>query len=255
MRPLAAIRHATPFDKDFLLRGPLFRPLTRAATALGCQDDFPPVEDLGRVFDGPAPVRFVEAAPHRRGGRRGPLEASALYDAQIALGRVVPTRARCWHDFMNALVWGTFPRAKLAMHVRQHRAISERLAPGTRQLPPTRTRELDALALLDEGGVALLAREPEAATLALQTRTPEVLRELARRGAVEVIVFGHAIYESLALGVQPAVVAAIVLARAEPCEDFCRQADEALANAIADPARLLTPGELKRVDLRELPAS
>src|SRR6202044_2198544 len=165
--------------------------------------DLPPVQAFDRVFGVErcdAPVRFVPAAPRPRRRRRPfALDVSALYDARITIERVVPTRARSWHDLMNALVWGTFPRAKSALHARQHCAIAERVAPGARTLPPARTRELDALALLDEGGVVLLGGDPAWA-----------------------VVFGHAIYESLALGIPPSVVAAIAL---EPSERTPRGVD------------------------------
>jgi hypothetical protein len=189
--------------------------------------DFPPVHSLQRVFGADlsdAPVRFVPAAPRPRRGRRPQaIDVRALYDARITLDRVVPTRARSWHDFMNALVWGTFPKAKSALHARQHRAIAARVEPGARTLPPARTRELDALALLDEGGVVLPGGD------------------LARA-----VVFGHAIYENLALGIPPAVVAAIGL---DAGEGSPRAVDEALALEIEDGTRLRTPDELRRVAL------
>jgi hypothetical protein len=228
----------TPFDPDFLERSPLFWPVAPAARALlggapraqtGAEAplDFPPVHWFDRVFgDGrsDAPVRFVPAAPRvRRGRRRQTVDVTALYDARITVDRVVPTRARSWHDLMNALVWGTFPQAKRALHARQHRAIAERVAPGARTLPPARTRELDALALLDEGGVVLLGGDLAAA-----------------------IVFGHAIYESLALGIPPSVVAALAL---DAPERTLRAVDTALARQIEDDAKLRSPEELTRVTL------
>jgi hypothetical protein len=196
-------------------------------------------------------VQFIQARPRR--GRRAPLDARALYDARITLDRTVPTRERSWHDLMNALVWGTFPRAKLALHARQHRAITERLTPGTCTLPPTRTRELDALALLDEGGVVVLTKDPEAMHEALATMRAGVLRAHIESGAAEAVVFGHAIYESLALGVAPAVVASLALLR-DKGEDLASNADRALATAIKDEGMLRSPDELKRVDLREISA-
>jgi hypothetical protein len=241
VRPLVPVRRAAPFDASFPARSPHFWPLARALAALGPGGDFPAVADLGRVFAEQPPVAFVRAAPRRR---RAPLDPRALYDARITLDFEVPTRERCWHDFMNALVWGTFPRAKRALHARQHRAIAARLAPGARTLPPVRTRELDALALLDEGGVVLLP------------------------GRAAPIVFGHAIYESLALGVAPAIVAAVEVPEgvatrgardASAASDVGRAdgalaavvegADRALAAIVEDDTRLTAPAELRRVDL------
>ena len=249
MRALVAVRNRTPFCARVFDREPLFWPLVRAARALGEHTDFPPIDALARVFAGSPPVRFATATPRRR--RRAPLDVRSLYDARITVERTVPTRARSWHDLMNALVWGTFPRAKLALHARQHRAITERLTPGTRTLPPTRTRELDALALLDEGGVIVLVQNPQSLREAMASNRPGVLRKHVASGTAQAVVFGHAIYESLALSVAPAVVAALVLPRETAEPDLACDADRALAGAIENECMLCSPDELTRVDLRE----
>jgi hypothetical protein len=173
-----------------------------------------------------------------------------MYDARITLDRCVPTRERSWHDLINALVWGTFPRAKRALHARQHRATTERVSRGARTLPPTRTREQDALALIDEGGVVVLASHTGTASAAL--RDAGALRAMNASGVAEAMIFGHAIYESLVLGVAPAAVAAVVVARDGAEVDTIREADATLARALEDMSRFRTPGELCRVDVREL---
>jgi hypothetical protein len=248
MRPLVRVRRATPFDPGFLRRSRLLWPLERAAARLGALDDFPAAAALDRVFEGDAPVRFVTAVP--RGRRRTAVDAASLYDGRITLERAVPTRARCWHDLMNALVWGTFPAAKRALHARQHHAIAARLAPGARVLPPTRTAELDALALVDEGGVLVSADDPAAMRAALRAG-PGALRAAIIAGRADAIVFGHAIFESLVLGVSPAAVAATLLPREATLDESLRRIDVALATALGDPALFQTPGELCRVELGE----
>jgi hypothetical protein len=246
VRPLVVVRRATAFDPAFIARDVLFAPIEPAYRRLGPLVDFPELGALERVFAGEPPVRFVPAAVRRR--RRGAsVDVAALYDARIALQAAVPTRPRCWHDLMNALVWGTFPAAKLALHRRQHRAIAAGLGSDARSLKP-RTRELDALALVDEGGVVVLARDPERASDALASRRAGALATLAEGDEVRVVVFGHAIYESLALGARPAVVAAFV-ARSDG--DLVAAADRQLAAALDDPRSLLTPRDLVRVDLAE----
>ena len=249
MRPLVAVRRAVPFDPQFLARSPLFWPLARAARALEPCDDFPNVDDLLQVFAASPPIRFVEAPPARR--PRGPVDARTLYDGRVTIEGVVPTRARCWHDFMNALVWGTFPRAKRALHARQHRAIAARVAPNAHTLPPVRTPELDALALLDEGGIAVLTSDPERVHAALTTRQPGALRAEVATGHALAVIFGHAIYESLALGVAPAVAAAVVILRDRSQPDAVIDADISLARCIDDSDRLHSPRELRRVDVSE----
>jgi hypothetical protein len=250
VRPLVAVRRSIPFDPRFIGRHPLLWPLARAVRAIEPLYDFPPIQTLQQVFDpanGVAPVRFAPAAPRRRRGK--PLDARGLYDARIALDREVPTRPHCWHDLMNALVWGTFPRSKQALHVRQHRAISDRLTPGARTLPPTRSRELDALALVDEGGVALIARTASQLGSIAMRRDRAILDAGLASGAVEAVVFGHAIYESLVLGVKPAVVAAVLVVREEAEADTLRAVDRGLARVLADSTRLRSPEELVRIDL------
>src|ERR1700722_1681688 len=200
MRPLVAVRHATPFDPSFVAKSPLFWPIERAARPLASCDAFPPPVALDGVFEGDPPVRFVPATPRPRGRRRGPLDLCSMYDARITLERRVPTRARSWHDLLNALVWGTFPMAKGALHARQHRAMAERVPHGAWTLPPARTREQDALALIDEGGVVVLAIAGGGASRALPQH-PEALREMTASGEAAAVIFGHAISESLVFGV------------------------------------------------------
>jgi hypothetical protein len=155
------------WDPTFTRKSPLFWPLEPAVERLGGFADWPTPSDLCDLFrSSELPVRFEPAAPKPRRARASAVER---YDARIAVDRVVPTRARSWHDLLNALVWVTFPRAKLALHARQHRMISARL-------PTARTKEQDAVAMLDEGGVV-------------------VMQDAERASAV---VFGHAIYEGLA---------------------------------------------------------
>jgi hypothetical protein len=70
--------------------------------------------------------------------------------------------------------------------------------------------------------------------------------------AIEAVVFGHAIYESLALGVAPARAAAIVAPRSPGPAGAVAEADAALERALSDPARLLSPRELLRADVAEM---
>jgi hypothetical protein len=124
--------------------------------------------------------------------------------------------------------------------------MARRLAPGARRLPPARTPEQDALALFDEGGVIVVHPHDDPARV---------------ETAGNVIVFGHAIYESLVLGVAPAVVAGVSLeATLTTCDtpsvlrpdrqlDALRIIDRALAAALDDDALLRSPRELKRLEI------
>lgn len=211
-----------PFDARFFERDPRFWPIARAARTFASATGWPSPEDYGAAFgDGPAPVRFVTTAPRRKRG--GPVDLDAMYDARIVRGEV-PTRACHWHDFLNALVWASFPRAKAALHRRQHALILGWATPGATMLPNARTRAQDALALVDEGGVVLL-----------------------RAGDVESAVpFGHALFEGLVLGTRAMIARAVVVdVAAVPAEDDERTelADFCLASRLELP---LVPEDLPR---------
>ena len=184
------LRDFLSWDPRFFERSPLFEPLVPLARQFSGELRFPTIARWNEVLGEGLPVRFQEQAPAPRGQRRHQAPRQH-YSSLIHLEKVVPSRADSWHDFFNALVWGTFPRSKRALHARQNAAVTSWASGDARRLPNKRTRELDALALLDEGGVIVLAdAEPDLSG--------------ARPGDVRLFVFGHAIYESLMLRDAPA---------------------------------------------------
>lgn len=194
-------------------RGP-FVTLAKAIAALGRHETFPEPEAIDVALSPLAGVRFVRQAPlprRRRRGGRAAREPSAMYDARIVNEGVVPTRAGSWHDLMNALVWATFPRAKRALHARQHLLV----VPAKPGESLRRPRELDALALVDEGGVVLSGGRQ--------------------------LVFGHAIYEGL-VARWPAPVSAAF-------EVEGPDVDAALAALLSDRSHLTDPRALRRVEV------
>jgi hypothetical protein len=234
VQTLRAIRRdKTEFDPRFFERSPHFAPIARAARVFAACADWPEPPELGRAFACEPPVRFVTAPPAaaRKRNKERARARDALYDAVIVKERAVPTRPRMWHDLLNALVWATFPRAKLALHERQHRAIEAWIPPGATRLPNARTRELDMLALIDEGGVL----------------------SLAAPGASEArLVFGHALYEGLVLDSRAMIARSVVLEVAEipeGVEGRVALADRALAAALSTEGRLSDPDDLPRVRL------
>ena len=193
---------AKTFDARFFEKDPRFAPLAPYANIFADYTDWPAPEDLDRELAARAGIRFVLAKPRPR-RQRGPVDVRDMYDARIARGEV-PTREKNWHDFLNALVWATFPKSKAALHARQHRAIREWAgADVVRKLPNARTRELDALALIDEGGI--------------------IVCEDGK------LVFGHALYEGFVLEVRS------MIARAVPVNGRAKDADELLAKRLSEP--------------------
>jgi hypothetical protein len=225
---LRAIRaRGEKFDSRFFERDPRFWPIARAAHVFAAAPEWPTPESYGAAFgERPSPVRFVHVEPRRQRRRRGPVDVAAMYDARIANGEV-PTRAGSWHDFLNALVWATFPRAKGVLHRRQHEVISAWVSPGARTLPNARTREHDALALIDEGGVVLL-------------RSSEGERQVP---------FGHALFEGIVLETRAMIARAVEVSVARlPASDEAavEMADALLAERLALP---VIPEDLPRVTL------
>lgn len=252
MRGVSVMRDS--WDAAAAVRHELAWPVRPFAARFATHAGWPSLEDLNRALGGA--VSFVPCPPRRRHRRRAPVAASELYDGRIALAGEVPTRLCCWHDFFNALVWAAWPRAKRRLHERQHQAIAERVAGPTFRLPSARTRELDRLAMLDEGGVVLLAGPEHADALrsALAQGDEAAVRALLAAGAAELIVFGHAVLDHLRTG----AVGSGLYARAEvvtapaglPPDRSARLAvaDEELARALSE-RRAPEPGPVAALRL------
>lgn len=230
--PNERIRHVRHqqggFDARFFERHPDFWPIARAASTFAEYEDWPDVSDYANAFVGEGPVGFEATSMRRRRPPGEPVVRENLYDAVIVRRRVVPTRGRMWHDYLNALVWATFPRSKMALHRRQHRAIERWIPEGATQIPNARTRELDALALVDEGGVLVVDHG--------STRTK--------------MYFGHALFEGLIFSMPAMISREVVLDAREHApvtgEALIALADTLLSTVLDDVTRIVSPEELDR---------
>ncbi|MEZ4306707.1 MAG: DUF3025 domain-containing protein [Polyangiaceae bacterium] len=270
---------AAPFDPLFFKRDPLFWPIARAASAFSDFASFPPVAEYGARVAHRAPVTFREQPKKPRRRRRAPVGARDLYDGRIVCEGWVPTRPGSWHDFLNMLVWAAFPEAKWQVHARQYSAHVARIEGTVRALPNARTREQDALALLDEGGVVLLCKRGMLGAVrgAFAERRDGDVRALFDRGDARAVVFGHAVYEELVHGrdggwcagcffevEEGALAAGEVAASAgdvaasagdvaaparEDLSAIVGVADRCLAGLLAREGSLGSPAELSRVDV------
>ena len=257
MRFMALAR--APFLPRFPSKSPLFWPLAEAATAIAGLSEWPSVAFLDRLLSPSAGIAFrTQPERPRRRRRRGPVDPSALYDARIIAHAWVPTRERSWHDLLNALVWATFPRSKRALHQRQHDAIMARIDERATTLPARRSRELDGLAIVDEGGLLLLCEralvgEVEGALLRRE-RAP-IDRALAE-GRASALLFGHALYEHLIVGAQTIRAMTALLPHDGPLprapKALCEAADAGLSALLATPGSLADPDAFRSlpVDLR-----
>ncbi len=223
---------------------PPFWPLARWLPPFFSCPTFPSVGLMDEVLAAAAGVRFVESPPLPRRRRRpaaGTASASGSdYDARIVREGVVPTRPGSFHDLMNALVWAAFPRTKAALHVLQLGFVERARREGT---VGRRTKAHDALAILDEGGVLVASREP--------LGSEGDLAAALDRGSARHLVFGHGIYESLAIEGPRPMVGALVVAWSGPwpaSDDALREAlDHAVKDRLEGPEPPAAPQEYLRV--------
>lgn len=168
-------------------RSPAFEPLRDVLSVFESFSVWPSVEQLNACL-GPhlqaalgdtAPVFERQQKPPKRRRQKQLRTVSDLYDGRIFEAGRIPTRENNWHDFLNACVWAWLPRTKKALSNRQYQAARERLPQSFDALPAYRTREQDALALMDEGGV------------------------LTSVDGQSTWIFGHAIYEHLLSSSEP----------------------------------------------------
>jgi hypothetical protein len=199
------LRAAAGWRPDFVRANPWLEVLAVPAACFADFDDWPTVEEIDARLHALAGVCFQRQAPRPRRGR-----TRSVYDARIVAEQVVPTRARCWHDLLNALVWARFPRAKAQLHARQHRVLSTHV--GARD--DARGREGDALAMLDEGGVLMTGAGP--------------------------LLFGHGLAEGLVVG-SPHLWGRTLTVDGDDAE---------LAALLADPRQLHHPDQLGRLTVR-----
>lgn len=258
-----AIVHQRGWAAEALHESPWYFPWERSWQHFAEAPSFPTPEQLSTLYqlrtggtDLPvdaARLRFV-GAPAKKRKRKGPVQLSSLYEGQIVERGAVPTRACDWHDFFNALTFVAFPRAKWALHARQYRLLAARIDAHTRRLPGARTREQDALALFDEGGIALLVDENERVADDPDTFEASALA-LCERGAALPVPFGHALPEHLVeglecpLGTVHVVYSKFVGARRDTLLDAL---DQALARDLADPSRFTMPSPARGLSLPAL---
>jgi hypothetical protein len=267
-----ALAQTRAFDFAVFAESPWYRPLAPLIARFSAHTRFPAPDELSALYreraaggDAP-PLLFVAAGPKPKKRRRGrtPIALASLYEGRIVEAHEVPTRPDDWHDLFNALAFCAFPRSKWALHARQYRCYAQRLAPGMTRLPGARTREQDALALFDEGGLLVCLSEPARAALPLDADLLEpALTALVRTGQALAVPFGHALYEHLALGHAPPLAYAQVLAFAElPADPACVHdgsaldvLDLALARVLDDAREFREPQRARGLSLRELAAA
>lgn len=253
------------WDPAFLVEHPLFRvwePFARALRTPSWPDAAQysrAIEEFSRASDPSLPaLRFREMEKRSRRDKRKTIDLERLYDGSIALKGEIPCLRESYHDLLNAIVFCAFPRAKRALHARQFRAQKRWLEGAgalnpeleAPRLPGARSREQDALTILDEGGTVLVFTESahHKWKSATERRPPEALAP----GQVLPLLFGHALLEHLAVGQKALRSSGVIVVVPDPRGPLAETeadaralfgvADRALAARIEDPHEFQEPG-------------
>jgi len=166
------------------------------------------------------------------------------YESGIQQTGAIPTRQDNVHDFMNALVWLTFPVFKSALN----RAHCLALAGNTheaKQRSPLR----DALTALDESGVLVFSGDPEFGELLANRQWQHLFIDRRKDIAdlTQFMVAGHSILEKL-LAPYPSITAKCLVISARP--DNLVQADLIAGHAIQS---ICSPGQLPPLPVAGIP--
>lgn len=212
---------------------PAFLPYRALIDALGLAHGLPTLDALnalatqcGTVQARGLPLTFV--APD------GTLSARD-YETRILETGEVPTRTNTWHDVLNALVWLRFPRFKTALNAAHGVALAG-------EAGSLRGRRRDALTVLDESGVWVIARDAALPRL-LQAHAWEALFRDARarvESDVRFVVVGHALLEK-ARAPYPAMTGKCLLLEAATLDPDAAEALAVEALAAVDTPRQLPP--------------
>jgi hypothetical protein len=242
-----AVGRNTAFRTKVYDESPWYTPIRGLLVELERHGRFPSADELSALHAshvqarGLPALRFVEAPRNKPRRPKGPIDLASLYEGQVAVRGEVPTRRDDWHDLFNALAFMTFPRAKRALHARQFAILEARLGPTATKLPNARTREQDALALFDEGGLVVASPEPFA---------DDALGAAMHAGRARVVPFGHALYEHMVAGA-PCPLATVHHVSLPASADL-DALDQALAEALSAPSAFLVPSPERGTSLPAL---
>ncbi|MDO9011588.1 MAG: DUF3025 domain-containing protein [Gallionella sp.] len=245
------------WNRDFLLQSPLFAPLHPVIARLNI-DRFPTLDELNALLtvqpiavQNGSKLRFVAQGVGR-------LTFEAQYEPRCYLTGEVQTRQDNWHDLLNALVWLTYPKAKVAINTRHYHALTNRAAAAGGSSERGAVRDTNTL--LDESGVIVAYADEELADLLRSFQWRELFWQQRERvkNSMGFYLFGHGLYEK---ALQPYIGMTgqgLLLAVEQdffswPVPRQHAHLDTLLADYLADPENCRTTRELSPVPLLGVP--
>jgi hypothetical protein len=194
----------TEWDAHFFDRSPAFEPFLPLSGFIPAFKNWPTFQQLNHLKAmmhadittcSGMPVQFVSQISEGKNSEYSGNAAIRQYENRIYLTGEVPTRQENWHDFFNALVWLTFPRAKAALNQIHFQSLHNNVRNKTEKRGPRR----DAATLFDESGVIVLSSRSEWITLLQQHAWKTVFwqHRASIPASMRFILFGHALYEKM----------------------------------------------------------
>lgn len=194
----------TEWDAHFFDRSPAFEPFLPLSGFIPAFKNWPTFQQLNHLKAmmhadittcSGMPVQFVSQISEGKNSEYSGNAAIRQYENRIYLTGEVPTRQENWHDFFNALVWLTFPRAKAALNQIHFQSLHDNVRNETEKRGPLR----DAATLFDESGVIVLSSRSEWITLLQQHAWKTVFwrHRASIPASMRFILFGHALYEKM----------------------------------------------------------
>ncbi len=182
------------WDPYFFQASVLFSPISAIARSFLLHQHWPTLSDYNQVkLNVQRSVRNYPILAKKtfvKQTMQSSRSAALGYEQRIYLKGEIQTRLCNWHDYLNALVWLTFPRSKQRLNVLQHQLISRC---STKQ----RTALQNQLAHFDECGVVVIYRQQRYADWLRQHKWLELFwqaREVLLNN-MQFFIFGHGLYE------------------------------------------------------------
>lgn len=245
-------RLTTDWDPRFIQRHPGFDTLAAAAHPLTELVQWPRLDHYQAALSAAPSVRNA----HGVALKVTPEDHAHHYELRIDADGTLATRAACWHDFFQMLVWRTLPHSKAMLSAKHALATRTRMAQQQR----SRNSIENACTLFDENGAILLSSDSGLLELAKNFAWRELfLHHRAQwQQHIQCIIFGHALYEKL---LQPylGLTAHVLLLTVE--QEFWRLSpaaqaqhiDHMLAQSLQHPTTLSDPRTLQPLPILGIP--
>jgi len=182
------------WNRDFIHTSPIFNPIKPAYNASACNiAKWPTLDDCNASFSNETnklfnnnqkQIRFVEQSLDKKP------PFTMQYEPRVYLTGEVQTRLNNWHDFLQVLVWKTWPKTKSLINELHYQSSSKRTE-------NKRSNVENFLTLFDECGIVIISSNATLLDYIINFQWKSLFvgnRERFNR-EIRCITCGHAMYE------------------------------------------------------------